>query len=126
MCLSIDDNQKKPWNSNKFRWKVYIRCKHGLVSPFQNTLLEKGWNTATLNNLSVGQIMGEVYGFHVFVSRKDARAYAKRYTQMFHSPVVVQKIAVRGHLKSGYFRNLRSETWKQIKLAPRLKSKGVK
>ena len=111
MCLKRA-NTDKPYNKSNIRWKVlYKRITDGsLVSDnAYNCVWKYGKkNTATcypgLTTESVYDI-----GFHVFVSRMDARDFKYNNPHLTVVEVKVEGFIARGYLNSTNYRN---ETWK--------------
>ena len=120
MCLTLraaPDNSK-PYNKSCIRWKTAEQSRHyhpdgsftrtGFQSPYRNTKVNmRGWNKA--------HVIDDQTGFHVFITRDDARNEAKQWRN-----TVILKIKVDGFLNSGIFVGaggaLRSETWRRYRV----------
>ncbi len=112
MCLS--NIQRKPYNKSNIRWKVVFKNRDGnFEGPFRIFNYDKTkYNTCLYD----GVMDYSQYGFHVCVTRKDARRLAKYLGVGFN---IVKKIRVKNFIRSGMFLcgplSINSETWKQFK-----------
>lgn len=111
MCLNLRQEHNRPYNSHKVRWKVIRVSNHGcFVSPFMYTFYNKrGWNNAKGSKKRF-----DTFGFHIFVSRAEARKFHRRYGSF---DWVIKRIEVQGFLNSGTYDNFRSETWEKIRFS---------
>ena len=112
MCLTIENNQDGPWNKKPYRWKVYRKYKSGILySPYTYMKWSKNWNHAKYDKsyANIYKSRASQYGFHVFLTRKEARQFAG-------CDEVVRKVKVSGHLESGYYCSKFCETWKKLKI----------
>lgn len=109
MCLTLRPSlSKDPWDNKRIRWKMVYCLRGKFYPPFircQKPYNSKSWNRARVVGLEV-----ERAGFHVFLTKKAALDIAKRYT-----PGSVCKVEVRGFLRSGFFRDAYSETWREMR-----------
>lgn len=116
MCLTNVKSSKKPYNNKNIRWKVVEKLDDGrLSSIFKPTI----WSPGAIK-VARKREAGPPYdtGFHVFVTREDARRYRNERTlNNDYGNWVVIKIAVSGFVAAGEWEEYgRSETWTKAKL----------
>ncbi len=112
MCLS--NIRRKPYNKSNIRWKVVFKNGDG---HFQAPFRLFHYNKTTYNTCLYDGVMDySQYGFHVCVTRKDARRLATHLGAGFN---IVKKVRAKDFIRSGMFQYgqlfIRSETWKQFK-----------
>ncbi len=120
MCLLIRNlrqNPAKPFNSSNFRWRIFQKTDSGEYKPvfYYYDFKKNVWNKDDNTENSVQLIN---YGFHVFITRKDARKYKKTLDFSLFN-YVIRKVKVRGFLRAGFNsddENIRNETWKYLKI----------
>lgn len=114
MCLSLRKESDKPYNNLGTRWKV-IRVSGPLwLGPYQDYAYSKdSWNVSKPVDPRYPHPMLD--GFHVFVSREEARDFLDNLLQFNHRHLVIKKVEVAGFMKSGEFASSRCETWNQMK-----------
>jgi hypothetical protein len=114
MCLEPrKENSDKPYNESKFRWKIASRYIDKLISSYRGYIYKNNqWMIAKGN--PNGSLSSRDIGFHVFITRDDARNYKKSRSWM--DECVVIKVEVREFNTSGHFKGYRSETWKKMKV----------
>ncbi len=114
MCLTLRDRslENTPYNDKTVRWKVVMQSKNGSFSaPYVGDEYNKSaycWNLYRETGFGA-----EYNGFHVFVTRQEARNHVKKYGAV--DGLIIKKIKVDGFLKSGQYNEYRSETWKKFK-----------
>jgi hypothetical protein len=116
MCLRLrTENSNKPYNESKIRWKVAERANGNLVAPYAYTIYDKTqWMVAKNNSDKFWDFFRHTdIGFHVFVTRKDAR----NFRTALNSGTVI-RVEVDGLVASGYFGDRRSETWNRMRILP--------
>lgn len=117
MCLELRRESNKPYNKSKFRWKVIEKFRHENYHADYQVYQGSQYNPRGQWNEALGDPEArEFFGFHVFVTKKDARA-ERRFLKAFHTAVV--KVQVDGFLASGIFDGRRSETWRRMKILRR-------
>lgn len=115
MCLDLRHKSFEPYNQSKFRWKIVAKFKdekyHEDYQLYRgNRYNPRGqWNEAQGNESN-----RETFGFHVYVTRKDARSEADSMRKCGILRVV--KVEVEGFLASGHFDGIRAETWRRMKI----------
>lgn len=110
MCLTLRNNYKTPYNVSRFRWKIiFLRTDGQYTAPFMN------WVYAARGkyNTAIGKNEVTRFGFHVFLTRAEARR--SKQTFKFYGRYPIKRVIVKGFLASGTYFNGRSETWKQMK-----------
>ena len=125
MCLTLRGRSKEPYNHpgscSNIRYKIVERDRHGhLVGPFSGHRYKRtDWNVANIGNwkyasYTLENFMRKHYGYHVFVSYKDAVLGLRR----VHPNALIAKVEVDrfGFNRSGSWRNLRSETWERFRI----------
>lgn len=110
MCLNLRDQSYSPYNSRKIRWKIARISNGWYAAPYRAMLYKRGVNIVPERR--------EVYwdrehqGFHVFLSRADARKFKKKAFNSKDYSVI--KVKVGDFLASGEFCGFRSETWNEM------------
>lgn len=124
MCLNLRDDCNKPYNGSKIRWKL-VRTTNLWSSDVMNASLYglyqhcAYWHSKDKWNVSEPADYYEesptVDGFHVFVTRADARRFLKGFNPLDKPNIALKRVRVRGFKKSGSFLTYRCETWNQMK-----------
>lgn len=115
MCLLKHDihPELKPFNKTKVRWRLFLKAGNQLQALYNDYNYTKYWNK--LKHSKRSEIRD--WGFHVFVTREEARMYKQNY----HSEryVVLRKVLVKKFKLSGSNSSLRylcNEIWREIKI----------
>lgn len=115
MCLKLRVEKDIPYNKLQTRWKfVRISSNNTWRGPYLYTEYSKNkWNVS--QSLYPHTPLDTIDGFHVFVTRADARKFLhdclSRKSGEFH----LKKVKVSGFKKSGTFCDCRSETWYKMR-----------
>lgn len=117
MCLILRNENKKPWNNSKVRWKIFEKFDSTLCSPYYIYYYYKNYWNVDKKTIYVGMNIDHNFGFHVCVTRKEARKMKKH---SFASKIyVIKKVLVDDFIASGYNSNIqtqRDETWSKLKI----------
>jgi hypothetical protein len=128
MCLTLRSaNSDKPYNSKKVRWKIVLKYKNGYFYRPAFAIAEKyelnKWMVANHNNTFGSKSDLHDIGFHVFVTREDAREFKDKYLFTTQSSYPIMRVEVDEFIASGRFNvtfsvspGVRSETWKKMRI----------
>lgn len=116
MCIT-NAKTDKPYNDFTIRWKVMFKSRNipnWYTSMAAGTIWRVGVEQQSTDSSNLRANSDADIGFHVFVTREDARWYRKSQINCdLYIPVIV-KMKVRQFIARGFanYSSTRCETWK--------------